>query len=61
MAGHVAKLKENHNTDGIFVGNYHTKYPLRSPKRRWQIAIKTDIQKVCFGGVECQFNWGRGL
>jgi hypothetical protein len=52
-AGHVARMGEKRGAYWILVGRPEGRRPLGRPRRRWEDNIKTDLQKVGWGGI----NW----
>ena len=52
-AGHVACVGEKRRVFRVLVGKPDGRRPLGRPRRRWEVNIKMDLQKVGFGGM----NW----
>jgi hypothetical protein len=48
-AGHVARMAEKRNVDGILVGKSEGKRPLGRPRRRWVDNIKLYREMVWIG------------
>jgi hypothetical protein len=51
-AGHVARMGENRNADGILVGMPEGKRPLGRPRRRWVDNMKMDLGEIGWNGVD---------
>jgi hypothetical protein len=45
-AGHVARMGEGRGVHRVLVGKSEGKRPLGSPRRRWEVNIKRDLQEV---------------
>jgi hypothetical protein len=51
-AGHVARMEENGNAYGIFVGYPEGKRPLGKPRRSWMDEIKMNLRDIEWDGVD---------
>jgi hypothetical protein len=67
-AGHVASMGERRGVYRVLVGKPEGKRPLGKPRRRWNVIIEMDLQKVGCGGMDLDWielaqnrNWRRAL
>ena len=51
--GHVVRMGERRGVYRILVGKPEGKRPLGRPKRRWEDNIKTGLQEVGCGSMDC--------
>jgi hypothetical protein len=51
--GHGASTVEKTGVYRVLVGKPEGKSPLGRPRRRWEENIKTDLQEVGCGGMDC--------
>ena len=52
-AGHVARMGEERGVYRVLVGKPEGKRPLGRPRRRWVDNIRTDLQEVGCGYMDC--------
>ena len=52
-AGHVARVGEERGVYRVLVGKSEGKRPLGRPRRRWVDNIRTDLQEVGCGYMNC--------
>ena len=52
LAGYVARIGERRDVYRVLVGKPEGKWPLGSPRRRWEDNIKMDLQEVGCGGMD---------
>jgi hypothetical protein len=53
MGGNVARMGEGRGVYTVLVGKPEGKRPLRRPRRRWEDNIKSYLQEVGCGGMDC--------
>jgi len=52
-AGHVARMGEERGVYRVLVGKPEGRRPLGRPRRRWVDNIRTDLQEVGCGYMDC--------